>query len=855
MSIETTAHNAPVGRIFYVGPNGSDDNDGARHTPFATIGAIAKDLQPGDTVYYLEGTYRNPTYGDGNIWKESQDTVIRLNNVHGTAEAPITIAAEPGADVKFQYDGGGAVTLRGSSHIIVDGFDMEGPASFISKEEALDAQWTYRVPDSNGDYIYKERDDEFVRDADGQVISSENLSDISNVGAEKPIMFTANAISLPNGSHNITIQNNAIHHAAANAIAATGGNDYISILNNDIYNNTWITSNGTHGISFKFLDSIDDNDDFKIIVEGNRLTDNYNLLVSWVPTKTLVTRHIDEAKPLHIQDNNASTGWDHGRILVADNLVVRSGNTAVTVNDADRVTIANNTFVDGGYINTLIAQDADPDSPYFQFFSRQYVEDDNGDGIPDGVSAGGFRLAGGNDIEIFNNIVSLSDPDLLIVDASASVDATNTTVSNNIYEGGNGLRVRSERDTPGAISAGFAQVDNVGFTEPASGDYTLSAGSVARNAGVVVAGIGADIDGNPRSDGQFDIGAFEFQLPSATIIGDDADNVLRGTREVDGIDGGAGDDRILGLHGNDTIAGGDGNDEINAGSGNDIIDGGAGNDRISGRGGNDDLTGGAGNDVFLMVSDDEGHDVIRDFTQGEDVIDVRLADINSLDDLTIDTASSPGDTVISYGTSLLTLAGFTGSLNPSDFLFLNQGTGDPDVLQGNSAANTFFGGDGDDKLYGRYGDDVLNGGGDNDSVIGGRGNDVLDGEAGNDWLNGGQDDDVLVGGVGRDVLSSIGGNVTLTGGALAADGGAGGSPGDGERDVFAVTNAHERTVTITDFEQGVDVINLRSFGVTDPGAEIAQTVNGGDRVLEINDTTIVLDGLAGVTLSTDDMML
>ena len=62
------------------------------------------------------------------------------------------------------------------------------------------------------------------------------------------------------------------------------------------------------------------------------------------------------------------------------------------------------------------------------------------------------------------------------------------------------------------------------------------------------------------------------------------------------INGGAGNDSIIGSALNDSILGAGGNDTINGGSGNDSLNGGSGNDVLKGDVGNDLLTGGAGND-------------------------------------------------------------------------------------------------------------------------------------------------------------------------------------------------------------------------------------------------------------------
>lgn len=72
------------------------------------------------------------------------------------------------------------------------------------------------------------------------------------------------------------------------------------------------------------------------------------------------------------------------------------------------------------------------------------------------------------------------------------------------------------------------------------------------------------------------------------------------------INGGAGNDRIVGSYRADLIDGGSGNDTLQGGLGNDTISGGSGYDGISGQTGNDSLLGGDGNDTVLGgIGDDK----------------------------------------------------------------------------------------------------------------------------------------------------------------------------------------------------------------------------------------------------------
>ena len=97
-----------------------------------------------------------------------------------------------------------------------------------------------------------------------------------------------------------------------------------------------------------------------------------------------------------------------------------------------------------------------------------------------------------------------------------------------------------------------------------------------------------------------------------------------------------------------------------------------------------------------------------------------------------------------------------------------------DTLNGNSSANTIYGGAGDDTLsgnggadtlFGGSGDDVLNGGSGIDVLLGGDGDDSLNGGLGNDLLQGGTGEDTLDGGSGVDAIFGGAGDDTLDGGA------------------------------------------------------------------------------------------
>jgi Ca2+-binding RTX toxin-like protein len=97
------------------------------------------------------------------------------------------------------------------------------------------------------------------------------------------------------------------------------------------------------------------------------------------------------------------------------------------------------------------------------------------------------------------------------------------------------------------------------------------------------------------------------------IVGSDQCDTINGNAGYDRIDGGLGDDRLAGNGGNDAVAGNLGYDRLYGDNGSDRIDAGNGNDRIYGGDGDDLLGGGAGSD---SIYGGNGTDTINGGTGG-----------------------------------------------------------------------------------------------------------------------------------------------------------------------------------------------------------------------------------------------
>ncbi len=198
--------------------------------------------------------------------------------------------------------------------------------------------------------------------------------------------------------------------------------------------------------------------------------------------------------------------------------------------------------------------------------------------------------------------------------------------------------------------------------------------------------------------------------------------------------GTAGDDRLFGGDFDDTLSGGDGSDLIGGKEGSDL------------------LVGGGGADSFVYARFGEQRDIVADFQLGQDLIDVRSANIGNFATVQqLLSSDAQGNAVITTvydgASSSMTLNGVSAAqLTGADFVFAGDGTGtqwltgtnNADDMFGGAGSDVLTGNAGDDRLFGESGWDNLSGGAGNDRLFGGEGGDSLDGGAGADLLDGGE---------------------------------------------------------------------------------------------------------------------
>lgn len=179
----------------------------------------------------------------------------------------------------------------------------------------------------------------------------------------------------------------------------------------------------------------------------------------------------------------------------------------------------------------------------------------------------------------------------------------------------------------------------------------------------------------------------------ADIRGNDVDNVLISKDGDDTIHAFAGNDFIETGSGRDWVSGGKGNDHICTSSGRDIVFGGNGKDLIIGNGGSDILRGNMGNDTLVggngndklwggrgidklrggngadqfQFSETDGFDIVQDFENDVDMLQIRDAGFSFGDIILID---ENNETIVRFGDMTILLEGVDISLiDASDFIF------------------------------------------------------------------------------------------------------------------------------------------------------------------------------------------
>lgn len=263
------------------------------------------------------------------------------------------------------------------------------------------------------------------------------------------------------------------------------------------------------------------------------------------------------------------------------------------------------------------------------------------------------------------------------------------------------------------------------------------------------------------------------------------------------------------------LAEGDDNVTTNSTLGNGVtVDGGAGNDTLIGGSGNDFLDGSMGLDSLVGGN---GDDILRDVQGTTDtLIGGEGNDILYIDQFDLAGGIIAGGAGIDRAVAVTAVTGFMLASHGVE-LFSGSAGDDSADATGVATSVTLTGGAGNDTLTGSSWADGIDAGAGNDSLVGGDGNDTLYGGDGVDTLVGGQGNDLLEGAsafASSDTLIGGAGNDTLNGG------------GGIDRAVFSNNFADYDFLKITTgnpLTSGDQATHARNTGVVNDGVDLVAT--------------------------------
>lgn len=324
--------------------SGNDTNSGSENAPFATINKGIAAVNAGGTVYVMNGTYTNQNYGtalahssDGSLSVNMSNPPAVTINKSGTEGNYITIRNYPNHSPKIIFDGKGGILISGpQSYVIIEGFEVQGPAADITYDMAVtERNWKVKC------------------DQDGLNYTHNYFSGFGIWGG-----FSQNFLH-----HHIIVRNNIVHHTTGSGIRFNDS-DHITIENNTVYNTTWWTSNASSAIVFaetKSQSSSDNGDNIKMIIRGNTVYNNWNRIPFYMtqgvvpPNGNPPSGNYGNASYSTILDGQGlyvtrSDDDYYGTFLFENNLCVNNGKNGINFDrsEGSSALIRNNTIYFNG---------------------------------------------------------------------------------------------------------------------------------------------------------------------------------------------------------------------------------------------------------------------------------------------------------------------------------------------------------------------------------------------------------------------------------------------------------------------------------------------------------------------------
>ena len=467
---------------YYVSStNGSNSNDGlSESSPFLTINKGISEVSEGGTVYVMNGTYRNVGYGtvDPSSNTNMNNPHVATINKSGSEGAYITIKNLDGHEPKIEFDGRGGIIISDyMNYIIIEGFEVEGPAASITYDQAI-ADREYKVlaaSDENDNITYNHT------------------------------YFSGKGIWGGYKAHNnIIIKNNKVYNCTGSGIRFNDS-DHITIENNEVYNCTWWTSSASSAIVYAetIAEDGDNTTDVKMIMRGNLVYNNWNRIPFYVT---------------QLPDNSGNTNPNYG---TADyNNILDGQGLYVTRSDPSYIgtfLFENNVCVNNGknginFDNSLSASAIYQNNTLYYNGVHEIIQDlsvAEGNPAHRGQKVGGIKANKVQNATVVNNIVVTRDNEfsalsLNNIDNPNTEEPTNDGIKiaiNNIFL--NGTVAYPGNQEPANlidINPEFVNVPSVvnGAIDINQTNFKLVEGSPAIDAGNPNYSPSIDIEGIPR---------------------------------------------------------------------------------------------------------------------------------------------------------------------------------------------------------------------------------------------------------------------------------------------------------------------------------------------------------------------
>lgn len=296
---------AVTGKVWYVSNvSGNDSRNGlSPSTALKNLYKVLEKVKPGDQVRLMPGT-----------WNYSYDAFTLEPKHSGTAGNYISFVAHDPSNKPVIHAGGANVwnAIKSyASYVVFDGIVIEGDCASISQSDAYaSAQYYY----DNGSF------------QSGTARYNTNGISIEQKSGEA------------SGPHHVIVRNCVVHDLPGGGIGVSKG-DYITIENNVVYNCAWYSMYANSGISVIYSTDTDANTGYKIVVQGNVVSDCHTE-VPWV-RREVPSFNMSDGNGIII-DVNQSTSYS-GRTLVQNNLSFYNGGSGIHTYKANHVDIVGNT--------------------------------------------------------------------------------------------------------------------------------------------------------------------------------------------------------------------------------------------------------------------------------------------------------------------------------------------------------------------------------------------------------------------------------------------------------------------------------------------------------------------------------